>query len=355
MSEKKTYCFDIDGTLCSNTEGEYLRAKPFLNRIAIVNRLFREGHEILLLTARGATTGINWRKSTEKQLKEWGVHYHKLYLNKPAANFYVDDKGFNSETWDWNKNINSLNTITEKSILEDAAYLKVTYNQKEVPFGPYPSQLASWLNKHVLPSTGRILDMGTGRGEFLEAFSKLGFTVAGVDISPSASSFSPSFDVRTANLDVQPMPFEKESFDIIFSKSVIEHTHMPTTMLRKALDVLVPGGVAIIMTPSWAHTYWGPFYCDHTHVTPFTNQSLRGALELVGFKDIKVQNFIQLPLVWKYPFLKPVVYIIQKLRIPFRPHKKAPWPEKINKFIRFSSEVMLLAIAKKPQKETIEG
>ena len=30
---------------------------------------------------------------TEKQLNKWGVKYHRLFLGKPAADIYVDDKG----------------------------------------------------------------------------------------------------------------------------------------------------------------------------------------------------------------------------------------------------------------------
>jgi len=53
------YCFDIDGTLCTNTEGDYANAQPFYEVIAEVNRLFAEGHRILLYTARGSTTGLS--------------------------------------------------------------------------------------------------------------------------------------------------------------------------------------------------------------------------------------------------------------------------------------------------------
>ncbi|HER27457.1 MAG TPA: hypothetical protein ENI69_10150, partial [Rhodospirillales bacterium] len=60
------YCFDIDGTLCSNTEGAYDDAEPFADRIRQVNRLHRAGHTILLYTARGSTTDIDWRETTER-------------------------------------------------------------------------------------------------------------------------------------------------------------------------------------------------------------------------------------------------------------------------------------------------
>ena len=348
MKDKKTYCFDIDGTLCNNTEGAYAEAQPFNDRIAVVNKLYEDGNQILLLTARGATTGIDWRELTEKQMSEWGVLYHKLYLNKPTAHIYIDDKAYNSETWNWNATVCPSREPDHRSIMEKSTYLDVTYNKERTPFGTYPQKLANWISKNHLGEKGRLLDIGCGRGEFLSAFDEIGFTVAGTDISPSAPSLSPDFDVRIANLNNQPMPFEKTSFDVVFSKSVIEHMHTPTILLQKAFDALAPGGVAIIMTPSWTHTHWGPFYCDHTHVTPFTAVSLKDAMALVGFDSVQVKHFIQLPIVWKYPFLKPLVYLLRKLSLPFRPHMNAPWPESLNKFIRFSNEVMLLAIAHKP-------
>ena|ERR1700686_719160 len=93
------YCFDIDGTLCTNTEGEYSRAEPFPEMIARVNCLFAEGHQILLYTARGATTGIDWREETVRQMREWNVRYHELFMGKPTADVYVDDKAVNSADW----------------------------------------------------------------------------------------------------------------------------------------------------------------------------------------------------------------------------------------------------------------
>jgi hypothetical protein len=94
-----TYCFDIDGTICSNTDGDYEKAKPFTEVIEAVNSLFEGGHTIYFYTARGSTTGINWEKKTERQLAKWGVKYHKLFLGKPNADLYVDDKSTNVSDW----------------------------------------------------------------------------------------------------------------------------------------------------------------------------------------------------------------------------------------------------------------
>lgn len=93
------YCFDIDGTLCTNTEGSYEDAKPLPEVIARVNALHAAGHRILLQTARGSTTGIDWRPVTERQMKKWGVRYETLYFGKPTADLYVDDKAINVLDW----------------------------------------------------------------------------------------------------------------------------------------------------------------------------------------------------------------------------------------------------------------
>ena len=89
----RTFCFDIDGVIAMLVPGnDYAQAEPRRNTIAIVNRLFELGHRIVLFTARGSETGIDWRAITEKQLKSWAVHYHELRFGKPAADYYIDDR-----------------------------------------------------------------------------------------------------------------------------------------------------------------------------------------------------------------------------------------------------------------------
>lgn len=97
-----TYCFDLDGTLCTNTEGDYESAEAYPDAIREVNRLHHEGHRIIIQTARGSSTGIDWRPLTEKQLAAWNVSYDALFLGKPSANVYIDDKAVN--VFDWRRN-----------------------------------------------------------------------------------------------------------------------------------------------------------------------------------------------------------------------------------------------------------
>jgi hypothetical protein len=64
-----------------------------MSRITRVNSLYDSGHTIIFHTARGAISGVDCQSLTEMQLHKWGVKYHKLYMGKPFADFYIDDKG----------------------------------------------------------------------------------------------------------------------------------------------------------------------------------------------------------------------------------------------------------------------
>ena len=86
------YGFDIDGTICNNTEGNYPEAIPRPEVISKLNELYDAGHTIVMHTARGGTTGIDWAELTEQQLKTWNVKYHQLVLGKITADAYIDDK-----------------------------------------------------------------------------------------------------------------------------------------------------------------------------------------------------------------------------------------------------------------------
>ena len=96
-----TYVFDIDGTICTNSSGDYDYAEPLQDHINIVNKLYDEGHTIVLQTARGMGRTHNNQLSayilfynyTREQLEQWGVKYHTLFLGKPSGDIYIDDKG----------------------------------------------------------------------------------------------------------------------------------------------------------------------------------------------------------------------------------------------------------------------
>ncbi len=87
------FVFDVDGVVaCFRKDLDYSNCTPNESMVKIINRLYDMGNYIVLFTARGYTTGIDWREKTEQQLTKWGVRYHELKFGKPNADFYIDDK-----------------------------------------------------------------------------------------------------------------------------------------------------------------------------------------------------------------------------------------------------------------------
>ena len=101
------FCFDLDGTICdtpirvSDNKPIYAESTPLPFMVEQVNRLFDEGHKIIIMTARGRGSGINWTQWTTKQLEMWGVKYHELepMFHKPTADLFIDDKGISVDEW----------------------------------------------------------------------------------------------------------------------------------------------------------------------------------------------------------------------------------------------------------------
>lgn len=89
----KRFVFDIDGVIAQfDADLKYDKALPNERMIKVINRLYECGNEIILFTARGYKTGIDWQDVTRRQMERWGVKYHELKFGKPNADFYVDDK-----------------------------------------------------------------------------------------------------------------------------------------------------------------------------------------------------------------------------------------------------------------------
>ena len=105
------YCFDLDGTICdtplrkSDNKPGYLESTPFPFMVEQVNKLYDDGHKIIIMTARGRGSGIDWTGLTTEQLTRWGVKYHELepMFHKPTADLFIDDKGISVD--EWKKNI----------------------------------------------------------------------------------------------------------------------------------------------------------------------------------------------------------------------------------------------------------
>ena len=223
-------------------------------------------------------------------------------------------------------------------------YIAVVYNEKDRPFTNYPDRLAKYLvSRYNLKGGLRFLELGCGRGEFLSGFIKQGLNGYGVDQSDLAKRLCPEAEIKIANLE-DGIPFDDNFFDVVYSKSVVEHFYYPEKIISEILRVLKPNGKAITLTPDWSHVY-KTFYEDYTHRTPFTMNSLRDIMLIHGFEKVQVEHFLQLPIVWKLPCIKLLSMIVSFFSPQYLVQKF--------KFIRFSKEVMLLSTAVKPRQDDI--
>jgi len=224
-------------------------------------------------------------------------------------------------------------------------YLKTIYFRDEKEEKDYPQQLCNYLIKHYIdePESKSLLDIGSGKGNHLLGFSRRGLSVKGLDSKMECKEAS-KFEVRLCDIEKESFPFKNNSFDIVFSKSVLEHVRNADNFLSESLRVLKKGGIAILMTPDWFSQH-EIFWDDYTHVKAWTRKSLQNAMKIRGFRDVKSILFRQLPILWKYPFLKPLCDLTALL-----PHSWK-WKDKeeeiFNTWIRFSKEKMILAIGKK--------
>ena len=223
-------------------------------------------------------------------------------------------------------------------------YIDVVYESNKKPFTSYPEKLIKLLAKRYnLKKESKILEMGCGRGELLNEFTKLGMNGCGIDLSDFAKDYCNNAEIKVVDISKDPVPYLDNSFDIVFSKSFIEHFYYPEEIFKEAYRILKPSGILINLTPEWNYIYKS-FYDDYTHRTPFTKKSLEDIHHVTGFKNVEVQSFKQLPILWSDNLIIrssfSILSEITRLLIPekFRMN---------NKWFRFSKELMLLSSATK--------
>jgi SAM-dependent methyltransferase len=108
--------------------------------------------------------------------------------------------------------------------------------------------------KSALPNNkhSNILDAGCGDGRYSRYLVENGYqNVHAVDLFEELSIEGVQY--QTASVD--ELPFKNDSFDLIFSNSVIFYVEPPVNALREFHRVLKPGGVVMIT----AHTKWSLF------------------------------------------------------------------------------------------------
>lgn len=227
-------------------------------------------------------------------------------------------------------------------------YLKTIYFREERGVNDYPQLMCNHITQRYFGKNvngKKILDVGCGKGNHLAGFSRCGMDACGLDKREACIQSGRDFTVAYCDIENEPFPFAENSFDFIFSKSVLEHVMNTDNFLQQGLRVLKPGGIAVLMTPDWK-SQCSHFWDDYTHVKAFTRKSLQNAMIINGYRNVDCSYFLQLPVVWKHPWFEYVTKVIALLPEYFK------WKDKNESrhrpLIRFSKEKMLIAAGVKP-------
>lgn len=129
----------------------------------------------------------------------------------------------------------------------------------------------------------RLLEIGSGLGIFL-AVTRKHYGIESSGIEPATEGFDSNLKISREillgyGLDPaivrdakgESLPFADESFDLIFSSTVLEHTQDPAKVLAEAIRVLKPGGRLQFIYPNY-----GAFFEGHYAIPwiPYLNHSL---------------------------------------------------------------------------------
>jgi len=105
-----------------------------------------------------------------------------------------------------------------------------------------------------LPISGKILEIGTGKGHFALSLAKRGYSFISIDISKEEQQIA-WLNLRYFGLekqaelrveDAQHLSFPEQSFDVIFSINVFHHLNNPTAVLDEITRLLRPAGKVVL-------------------------------------------------------------------------------------------------------------
>lgn len=139
-----------------------------------------------------------------------------------------------------------------------------------------------------------VLDLGCGRGEWLNLLSEKGYDALGVDLDDGMLSVCYELHLNVEKKDaVEFLRSAKDhSYSVITAFHVVEHLPFESllVLVKEAHRILVPGGILILETPNSENLSVGTstFYIDFTHNKPLPSELLAFITEYYGFEANKV-------------------------------------------------------------------
>lgn len=141
-----------------------------------------------------------------------------------------------------------------------------------------------------------VLDIGCGRGEWLELLRESGYLARGLDINRVMIEECTARGLNVIEGDVLDYlhSISDASLGAVTGFHIIEH--LPFKMLMQVFDevvrVLKPGGMVIFETPNPSNVLVGSntFYLDPTHRNPLPSSLIQFLAESRGLCQVKIMN-----------------------------------------------------------------
>jgi len=153
----------------------------------------------------------------------------------------------------------------------------------------------------------QVLDIGSGRGEFLELLMEAGIKAKGVDLDLDMVLYcqEKGLDVVREDAFVYLDSLPDESLGGIFAAQVIEHLEplRIVELVKLCQRKLRPGGPLIFETPNPAclMVFARSFYMDPSHIRPIHPETMKFVLESAGFEDLQLRFSAPVEAVMRIP------------------------------------------------------
>ena len=139
-----------------------------------------------------------------------------------------------------------------------------------------------------------ILDIGCGRGEWLELLKDAGLAARGIDLNRVMVGQCQELGLEVIEADAISYlrKLDANSLGAVTGMHIIEHIPFKRliVLFDEVFRTLKPGGVAIFETPNPENLIVGAcnFYYDPTHLNPLPPEPMRFVMEIRGFSRIKI-------------------------------------------------------------------
>lgn len=111
--------------------------------------------------------------------------------------------------------------------------------------------------ERVFGGTGRLLDVGVGRGEILLAAKERGWEVAGVEPSQQFADYAEEqTGAAIWRVPIEEADISANSYDVVILAAVLEHLYNPDDVIRKIASVLKKNGILYVDVPNEKGLYF---------------------------------------------------------------------------------------------------